>query len=78
MEKLLIRFNTIEDVRNFVDITSSAKSSVELIQGNYSVDGKSIMGIFGLDLKETVTVLASGEDCSDLVKALGRFAALES
>ena len=62
MEKLLIRFNTIEDVRGFVDAASGFRSSVELSVGNHTVDGKSIMGIFSLDLKQTVTACIEGED----------------
>ncbi len=75
MEKLLIRFKTIDDVRRFVDVTSLRRSSVTLSVGNYTVDGKSIMGIFSLDLKKTVTVSVEGEDSDELVKALAPFEA---
>ena len=78
MKKLLIRFNTIEDVRRFVDVAAGTECSIELSQGSYSVDGKSIMGIFGLDLKETVTVCVSGDGSAGVVDALAQFAASKS
>ena len=73
MEKLLIRLKTINDVRAFVDISSTFKSTVVLTCGNFSVSGKSIMGIFGLDLNETVTVTIDGDDSSELAAALTPF-----
>ena len=73
MEKLLIRLKTINDIRAFVDITNSFKSTVVLTCGNFSVSGKSIMGIFGLDLNETVTVTINGDDSVELVAALSPF-----
>lgn len=73
MEKLLIRFNTIKDVRAFVDVTSRFESTVILSCGSFSVNGKSIMGIFGLDLNETVTVTIDGADSGDLAAALSPF-----
>ena len=75
MKKLLIRLNTIEDIRRFVDITGQYKSAVELKNENYSIDGKSIMGIFSLDLSKTVTAVVEGEDADELIAALSPFAA---
>lgn len=73
MEKLLIRFKSIKDVREFVDVTNRYGSSVELSINNYSVDGKSIMGIFSLDLNKTVTAVLDGDDSVQLAEALTPF-----
>lgn len=73
MEKLLIRLKTINDIRAFVDITNSFKSTVLLTCGNFSVSGKSIMGIFGLNLNEAVTVTINGDDSVELVAAISPF-----
>lgn len=73
MEKLLIRLKTINDIRAFVDITNSFKSTVVLTCGNFSVSGKSIMGIFGLNLNEAVTVTINGDDSVELVAAISPF-----
>jgi len=78
MEKLLIRFKSIADVRSFVDISNNFASSVLLTVDNYSVDGKSIMGIFSLDLNRTVTAVLEGDDCALLSEALSDFAERKS
>lgn len=73
MKRLLIRLKTINDIRAFVDISTSFKSTVILTCGNFSVNGKSIMGIFGLNLNETVTVTIDGDDSAELAAALSPF-----
>ena len=47
-----IRLVTIADLYNFVAISGKYDFDVELKSGRYTVDGKSIMGMFCLDLKE--------------------------
>ena len=78
MEKLLIRLKTINDIRAFVDITNSFKSTVLLTCGNFSVSGKSIMGIFGLNLNEAVTVTINGDDSVELVAAISPFVCVQA
>ncbi len=62
MKKCMIRLSTIMDVRNFVDIVSSAKTDVDLSSGRYVVDAKSIMGIFSLDLLKPIELIAHKDD----------------
>ena len=62
MKKCMIRLSTIMDVRNFVDIVSSAKTDVDLSSGRYVVDAKSIMGIFSLDLMKPIQLTARQDD----------------
>lgn len=47
-QKILL--NTIESVKDFVNIISKFDSPTDLVSGRYIVDAKSIMGIFSLDL----------------------------
>ncbi len=51
-----IRLSTINDVRKFVALTSTSVIDIDLAAGRYLVDGKSIMGIFSLDLTKSVAV----------------------
>ena len=62
MERLLIRLKTINDIRAFVDISSTFKSTVVLSCGNFSVSGKSIMGIFSLDLSKPIDLNIHADD----------------
>ena len=46
MKSVMIRLNTINDVKQFVNTVSKCDYDVDLISGRYAVDAKSIMGIF--------------------------------
>lgn len=49
-----IRINTIDNVKDFVSICSKYQDSdINVKQGRYIVNGKSILGIFSLNLVET-------------------------
>ena len=79
MKSMNIRLSTIADVRDFVNIVSGSDTEIDLHSGRYVVDGKSIMGIFSLDLLSpiTLTVHGDGPDTDELLAALARFAAKE-
>lgn len=73
MNKFLIKLDTINDVKEFVNIISLCDYDVDLVSGRYSIDAKSIMGIFSLDLSRPVELQAHIDDCSELKKKLDRF-----
>ena len=62
MKTVEIRLSTIADVRDFVNIVSATSIDVDLSSGRYIVDGKSIMGIFSLDLLSPIKLTAHGDD----------------
>ena len=47
-----IKLTLITDIYDFLEVAQKHPSEVKLFQGNYSVDGKSILGVFALNLKE--------------------------
>ena len=53
---------TIENAKELVDVTSKFDEEIDLVSGRYVVDAKSIMGIFGLNLLNPVTILIHTED----------------
>ncbi len=73
MKTVEIRLSTIADVRDFVNIVSATEIDVDLSSGRYIVDGKSIMGIFSLDLLNPIKLTAYDDDPADLLAALDRF-----
>ena len=73
MKTVKIKLNTIENVRDFVDIVTRHDVDVDLSSGRYVVDGKSIMGLFSLDLLKPVKLTAHSDDCDDLFKELEPF-----
>ena len=48
--KFEIELCTIEKARKFCDYALELKEDIYLAQGRYVIDGKSIMGVFSLDL----------------------------
>lgn len=73
MKSIHIRLSTIADVRDFVNIVAKSDVDVDLISGRYVVDGKSIMGIFSLDLLSPIKLTAHSDDTDELFAALDRF-----
>ena len=75
MKETKIILSNIQDVRDFVNIVVLLEYEVDLAQGRYLIDAKSIMGIFSLDLLSPITVIAHTEYADDFFAKLDRFAA---
>ena len=52
MTVLKISLVTIDQVKRFVDLVSKVEGDVDLVSGRYTIDAKSIMGIFRLDISK--------------------------
>ena len=73
MKTFNLMLNSINDVKDFVNIVSRYDFDVDLTSGRYVVDAKSIMGIFSLDLMNVITLTAHSDDCGDLFNKLEKF-----
>ena len=62
----VIKLNSIEKVKKFVNQVSTFDCGVDIIYGRYVIDGTSIMGIFSLDLTNPVTALIHTDDYDEL------------
>lgn len=58
MSSYKIVLSSVEDVRRFVADIGKADCEVDLVSGRYTVDAKSIMGIFSLDLSKPIVLEA--------------------
>lgn len=74
MKEMKITLGNIQDVREFVNEVVMLNYEVDLVQGRYVIDAKSIMGIFSLDLLSPITVVAHTEYAQDFFDKLSRFA----
>lgn len=72
MKTVQISLNTIEKVKSFVNDISKFNFDFDLVSGRYTIDAKSIMGIFSLDLTKIITlnILADDEDCDKAIALL--------
>lgn len=60
----IVNLGTISGVKEFVAYSNEFDGTVDLASGKYIVDGKSIMGIFSLDLSKPIELTAEGSDVS--------------
>lgn len=70
VEVLDVSLNTIDKVKKFTKITNSFNCEIDVLQGRYIVSGRSIMGIFSLNLTDTVTVEIESDDEKEIDRFL--------
>ncbi|MBR5372594.1 MAG: HPr family phosphocarrier protein [Oscillospiraceae bacterium] len=69
MAVLTVSLPELTDIAEFVNIMARFPYEAHLTVGNYSVDAKSIMGIFTLDREQPMLLETETED-ADAVEAL--------
>ena len=73
MQSVTIMLNTVTDVKTFVNVVSKYDFDVDLVSGRYVIDGKSIMGIFSLDLSKPIRVEVRSDDASAFFEEIKPF-----
>ena len=68
-----IEIKSINDAKDFVNITTKYPFEILISSGCYRVDGKSIMGIFSLDLSKPITVEVNEPDCEKFFEEIKVF-----
>lgn len=61
---MYIRLDSVEKVKEFVNNIQSCEGEIDLISGRYEVDGKSLLGVFSLDLTKPIEVRVQKNDMS--------------
>ena len=56
MIKKSIKFTSVNEIKDFVNLTMTQPFDIDLIAGRYVADAKSILSVFGLDLDSEVTL----------------------
>ena len=62
MTELKVVLNTVDKVKNFVQIIGEFPEDCDLLSGTYVIDAKSIMGVFSLDLSKPLLLRIHGEN----------------
>ena len=73
MKTVVVSLDSINDVKNFVNSVNKYEFDVDLVSGRYIVDAKSIMGIFSLDLMDTIEMTVHCDSCDKLLEDLKEF-----
>ncbi|MBR3681763.1 MAG: HPr family phosphocarrier protein [Clostridia bacterium] len=69
--KIILR--DIDSIRSFVRQVIQVDFEVDLVQGRYLIDAKSIMGIFALDTLSPITVVAHTENADEFFEKIEKF-----
>lgn len=73
MKTTKIRLNGVDDIRAFVNAVAMYEYDIDLRGGRYVVDGKSIMGIFSLDLSSPIEMVVYGDKEDELIARVQKF-----
>lgn len=75
MTKATILLNSIDKVKRFVSIAAGFDEEIDLVSERYVIDGKSIMGIFSMDLSKPILlrIHENGEKADKMIKAFDEY-----
>ena len=70
-----VLLTSVADVKRFVDVATAYPYDVDVSTERYIVNGKSIMGLFSIDLSAPIRVEVHGTDAQgeSFRRAVGRF-----
>lgn len=75
MEALTISLTQVSQVQQFVNTVNKYPFDVDMVSGRYTINAKSLLGIYSLDLNRPLQVLIYSNDCEDLKAELREFMA---
>jgi len=73
MQTTTVLLDTISAVKTFVALAMECDYDIDLQDKRHLIDGKSIMGIFSLDLSAPLKLIAHTEDASEFFRAVEPF-----
>lgn len=73
MQEINVVLRDIQSIRDFVKEVVALDYDVDLVQGRYIVDAKSIMGIFALDIASPIKVVADTNDATPFFNAIAKY-----
>ena len=76
MKKVTIRLSSIDDVKVFLNEINMLPFDADLVSGRYTVDAKSIMGIFSLNLSQPIELVIHSDNeeaCEKFISKLESF-----
>ena len=73
MQAVTISLTQVQQVQQFVNLVSKYPFDVDIVSGRYTVNAKSLLGIYSLDLNKPLKVLIYSDDCEELKTELKEF-----
>ena len=73
MQAVTISLTQVQQVQQFVNLVSKYPFDVDIVSGRYTVNAKSLLGIYSLNLNKPLKVLIYSDDCEELKTELKEF-----
>lgn len=73
INKVTISIDTVDKVKEFCNLCSKCVDDVSVYSERYIVSGKSIMGLFSLDLSKTIEVEFYGDIPDEVREGMKKF-----
>jgi len=70
MVELEINIKSPDKIQKLVQIATSYDYDIELAYGRYTVDAKSIIGVFTLNIGHPINMVVHSEECGGLIDKL--------
>ena len=70
MQAVTVSLTQVNEVQQFVNLVSRFPFDVDVVSGRYTVNAKSLLGVYSLDLGRPLQVLLYNDDCEELKKQL--------
>lgn len=68
-----VKLDTIKKVRDFVGFANSIPNLIDVTRGRFSVNGKSLLGMFSLDLEQNLKVTVYGNMTAEAAHQISQF-----
>lgn len=62
MQERKIKLNSVQDAKNFVIAATKCDFDIDVFYNSIFIDGKSLLGVLSLDLRNKLTVRFQGEN----------------
>ena len=73
MEAVTVSLTQVNQVQQFVNVVGKVPYDVDMVSGRYTINAKSLLGIYSLDLNRPLRVVMYSDDCEELKKELAEF-----
>lgn len=73
MTTVMIKLQNIDQIKTLVQAVTVSPYDIDIVSGRYVVDGKSILGIFSLDIEKPLELIIHGDDCAEILQELEPF-----
>ncbi len=73
MQAVTISLTEVNQVKRFVNLVGQVPFDVDVVSGRYTVNAKSMLGIYSLDLSKPIQIVIYGDDCEELKEKLTEF-----